>query len=92
MIIIYFVFQTTETLAVDTKLKLRFFLISDNRYFETLASVYRIDDAEDGARGRRIVACFEGMPTADREALFQHLFSMQSETLRMRRISAEEAG
>lgn len=86
------VFNCNEALTVDTKLKLRFFLLSDNRYFETLASVYRVDEAEDGRPGKRIVACFEGMPSADREALFQHLFSMQSETLRMRRINAEDAG
>jgi hypothetical protein len=87
------VFRTDEHLPIDTKLKLRFFLISDNRYFETLASVYRMTEEADGDRKKyRVVALFEGMASAEREALFQHLFSMQSETLRLRRISADEQG
>ena len=87
------VFRTDEVLPIGTKLKLRFFLISDNRYFETLASVYRFaDKTEEGQKQNRVVALFEGMASAEREALFQHLFSMQSETLRLRRISAEEQG
>jgi len=85
------VFNTDEKLDVGTKLKLRFFLISDNRYFETLASISRSEPAEGESGKQRVVACFEGMPSADREALFQHLFSMQSETLRMRRISSEQS-
>jgi len=83
------VFDSTDALAADTRLKLRFFLISENRYFETLATVYRVSDNADGSH--RVVACFEGMAQAERDALFQHLFSMQSETLRMRRISGEES-
>jgi len=82
------VFETNDELATDTKLKLRFFLISENRYFETLAYVYRVDPQDSGRN--RVVTCFEGMPSAERDALFQHLFSMQSETLRMRRIAAED--
>lgn len=86
------VFATDEHLPVGTKLKLRFLLISENRYFETLASVYRIaEKASDGSSKNRVVACFEGMPSGERDALFQHLFSMQSETLRMRRMSMEDA-
>ncbi len=85
------VFQSRETLSVGTKLKLQFFLVSDNRFFETLGYVHRIEDADDPAgTAKRIIVVFEGMATAERETLFQHLFSMQSETLRLRRISAEE--
>lgn len=84
------VFQSTDSLSVGKKLKLQFFLVSDNRFFETLGYVHRIEDAVDNAPGKRIIVVFEGMATAERETLFQHLFSMQSETLRLRRITAEE--
>lgn len=86
------VFAAKDDLPVGTKLKLRFLLISENRYFETLASVYRIAEQGDGDLAKnRVVACFEGMPSGERDALFQHLFSMQSETLRMRRMSMDDA-
>ena len=85
------VFHSRDGLSVGTKLKLRFFLVSDSRFFETLGYVHRVEPAEDGAAGsQRVIVVFEGMSTAERETLFQHLFSMQSETLRLRRISAEE--
>lgn len=85
------VFHTNDALNVGSKLKLRFFLVSDSRFFETLGYVHRVETSENGATGtKRVVVVFEGMSTAERETLFQHLFSMQSETLRLRRISAEE--
>ncbi len=85
------VFEANDSMQVGTKLKLRFFLVSDSRFFETLGYVHRIEDGgSNNAAAKRVVVVFEGMPTADRETLFQHLFSMQSETLRLRRISAEE--
>ena len=85
------VFRADEDMSASTKLKLRFFVISENRYFETLAYVHRTTVDKSGSEIRyRVVACFEGMAQSERDALFQHLFSMQSETLRMRRIAAEE--
>lgn len=85
-------FRTDENLPATTKLKLRFFIVSESRFFETLAYVHRTSEDRSGDQLRyRVVACFQGMATAERDNLFQHLFSMQSETLRMRRLALEEA-
>ncbi len=87
------VFASDEALKLDTKLWLRFVLTSDNRFVETFGSVLKCterDEPEGQPQRYRIVACFHGMPNAERETLIQHLFSMQSQTLRMRRIQADE--
>ncbi len=84
------VFGSTELLPPRTKLLLRFLLISDNRFFETFAAVVRAVDVDDAdSQSYRIAVAFHDMKTAERELLFQHLFSKQSETLRLQRKQAE---
>ena len=85
-------FGANEPLSPGTKLVLRFFLISDNRFFETFCHVVRLSEGDAAASAPykyRVAVEFDGMDSAEREVLFQHLFSKQSETLRMRRIQSE---
>ncbi len=89
------VFGSNEILCPQTKLLLRFLLISSNRFFETFCRVVRIIDAvdiDDCRHSHRIAVAFHGMKAAEREILIQHLFSRQSQTLRLRRKQAESAG
>lgn len=86
------VFGSNEFLHPDVKLHLRFLLTSDSRYFETFCRVIRTvdgDKSDTASYSHRVAVEFHGMNAAEREVLFQHLFSRQSETLRMRRIQSE---
>ena len=88
------VFETNEKLPLQTKLALRFLMISDNRFFETFCRVVRIineTDVDACPHSHRVGVEFHGMNAAEREILIQHLFSKQSETLRLRRIQSEAA-
>ncbi len=88
------VFGSKEILPPQTPLLLRFLLISDNRYFETFCRVVRIideDDADARPGSHRVAVEFHGMNAVERETLIQHLFSKQSESLRMRRMQLESA-
>lgn len=87
-------FGTNEILRVDTKLVVRFLVIPDNRYFEMFASVARFIEMTDEKMGpydHLTAVRFHGMSAAEREDLIHHLFNKQSETLRLRRINAENA-
>lgn len=86
------VFGAAEAYAPETKLVLRLLLESDNRYIETFSRVVRtVDppDASDAGKPHGVAVEFTGMTAAQKEILIQHLFSRESETLRMRRLELD---
>ena len=88
-------FATDKHFEEGTKLALRFLLESDNRYIETFCRVVRNIDPPgdtDASRPYGVAVEFEGMKSAQREILIQHLFNRESETLRMRRLELDAAG
>lgn len=86
------VFSSKQPLTVDDKLYVQFMLSTDNRYVETFARVVRLTDPPD-TTGQDlpygIAVEFLNLPTAQREILIQHMFSRESETLRMRRLEMD---
>ncbi len=85
-------FGSNEILRPQTKLLLRFLLLSANRFFDTFGQVVRFiegDDIDACPHGHRIAVAFHGMKAAEQEILIQHLFSKQSETLRSQRKQLE---
>lgn len=87
------VFGSNEMLAPQTKLRMRFLVISDNRFFETFCRVIRTVDAtnaEDRPHKYSVAIEFYWTNSAERETLIQHLFSKQSQTLRLRRKQSED--
>lgn len=86
------VFASKSAMAVGDKLSLRFLLSSDNRFVETFCKVIRLTDPVDDSNPELrfgIVVEFENMPASQREILIQHMFSRESETLRMRRLEMD---
>ena len=86
------VFPTEKPLEVGTKLYLQFLLEADNRFVETLCHVVRLTESPDDADAEfpyGIAVEFHGMKAEQREILIQHLFSRESETLRMRRLELD---
>ena len=86
------VFGSNQALQPKTTLRLRFLIISDNRYFETFCRVIRTQEEKDSeARPHKysVAVQFHWTNSAERETLIQHLFSKQSETLRLRRVQSE---
>lgn len=86
------IFSSKRQLAVGDKLYIQFLLSADNRYVETFCQVVRLDDppdtsAQDLPYG--IAVEFLNMPPAQREIIIQHMFSRESETLRMRRLEMD---
>lgn len=86
-------FATDELLNPGTHLHLRFLLESDSRYVETFCRVVRNVEppGEDGAGTHGVAVEFHGLKEAEKEILIQHLFSKESETLRMRRLEIDAA-
>jgi len=87
------VFSSAEQMQIDDKLSLTFLLSSDNRFVETFGKVVRLTDPPDASLpelGYGIAVEFENMPATQREILIQHMFSRESETLRMRRLELNE--
>ena len=89
------VFSSTETMQIGDKLHMQLLLAADSRYVESFCNVVRLTDPPDTdnpAYRYGIAVEFVNMPPAQREILIQHMFSRESETLRMRRleIDAEE--
>jgi hypothetical protein len=85
-------FSAEEPLEPGTKLALRLLLESDSRYVETFCEVIRpvlpaIGASDDRPYG--VAVEFRGMKPAQKEILIQHLFSQESETLRMRRLELD---
>ena len=86
------VFSSDKALEVDSKLHLQFLLSSDNRYVETFCRVVRVTDSPDDNRDDLpygIAVEFMNLPPSQREILIQHMFSRESETLRMRRLELD---
>ncbi len=87
-------FSSKQALAVGDKLHLQFLLATDNRYVETFCQVVRLGDPPDSNADVLpfgIAVEFTNMPPALREVLIQHMFSRESETLRMRRLELDSA-
>jgi c-di-GMP-binding flagellar brake protein YcgR len=86
------VFSSSEQLKVGDKLHLQFLLSTDSRYAETFCQVTRLTDppATDSPDLRYGIAVeFVKLPPAQREILIQHMFNLESQTLRMRRLELE---
>lgn len=86
------VFSTKQPLSVGDKLYVQFMLSTDNRYIESFCHVVRLDDSPDSSGQDLpygIAVEFLNMPPAQREILIQHMFSRESETLRMRRLEMD---
>lgn len=86
------VFGAADPYAPETKLSLRLLLETDSRYVETFCRVVRLadpPDPDDQARPYGIAVEFVGMAPAQKEILIQHLFSRESETLRIRRLKLD---
>ncbi len=87
-------FSSQVPLAEGDKLHLQFLLTADNRYVETFCQVVRLGDPPDNKGGEYpygIAVEFTDLPPALREVLIQHMFSRESETLRMRRLELDSA-
>ncbi len=86
------VFSSPRPLSVGEKLHLQFLLSQDNRYVETFCQVVRLVDPPD-TTGQDlpygIAVEFLNMTSSQREILIQHMFSRESETLRMRRLELD---
>lgn len=86
------IFSSERALNVGDKLYIQFLLSTDNRYVETFCRVVRLDESPDTGRTDLpygIAVEFLSMPPAQREILIQHMFSRESETLRMRRLEMD---
>ncbi len=87
------VFSSEHPLGPDDKLYIRFLLSSDNLYVDSFCRVVRLTDPPDTSVPERafgIAVEFVQMPRAQREILIQHMFSRESETLRMRRLQLDD--
>lgn len=87
------VFSSATPMQIDDKLYLRFLLSSDNRYVETFCTVVRLTDPPDTSNPDfkyGIGVEFNGIKPELRETLIQHMFNLESETLRMRRLKLDE--
>lgn len=85
-------FSSKKALSVGDKLHIQFLLSTDNRYVESFCRVVRLDDPPDTSGQELpygIAVEFLNMPPAQREILIQHMFSRESETLRMRRLEMD---
>jgi len=88
------VFSSDKPIEVDSKLHLQFLLSADNRFVETFCRVVRVTDSPDDSRDDLpygIAVEFMNLPPSQREILIQHMFSRESETLRMRRLELDAA-
>lgn len=88
------VFGSSNAFAPETKLLLDLLLEADNRYIETFCRVVRLTDAPssvDPTHAHGVAVEFVGMKPSEKELLIQHLFSRESETLRMRRLKLDAA-
>jgi hypothetical protein len=88
------VFASDRPMEVGTKLYVQFLLSTDNRYVETFSRVVRVADVPPGNDPHMkygIAIEFIGMLAAQREILIQHMFTRESETLRMRRLELDAA-
>lgn len=87
------VFSSERPMQIGDKLYIQFLLSSDNRYVESFCTVVRLTDppdSSDPALTYGIGVEFNGMKPEQREILIQHMFSLESETLRMRRLELDK--
>ncbi|MBT8099913.1 MAG: PilZ domain-containing protein [Gammaproteobacteria bacterium] len=88
-------FGTNEDLRPGTHVSLRFLIASENRYVESFATVIRQSEPPGNDTHHfpyGVAVEFVGMSSAQKEIIIQHLFSKESETLRMRRLELEASG
>ncbi|NNL54999.1 MAG: PilZ domain-containing protein [Woeseia sp.] len=86
------VFGARSALEPESKLALRLLLETDSRYIETFCRVVRVTDPPDADNKELPVGIaveFVGMPPTQKEILIQHLFTRQSESLRIRRLELD---
>ena len=85
-------FATDKPYPAGTRMFVRFLLTDDNRYVETFCQVVRNIDKpteETPELFPAVAVEFQGMKSAQKDILIQHLFNKESETLRMRRLKLE---
>ena len=88
------VFGSDTAMQIGTKLHVQMLLETDNRFVESFATVVRAGDPPAGSDADKtlgIAVEFHGMQPAVREMLIQHMFTKESETLRMRRLEIDKA-
>jgi hypothetical protein len=86
------VFSSERPMRVGEKLHLTFLLSKDNAFFETFAEVIRQTAPVDTSRPERahgVAVSFHGLSPEQRETLIQHMFNVESDTLRMRRLQLD---
>ncbi len=88
------VFSSKVPLKLGDKLHLRFLLSSDSRYVETFCQVIRqVDPPDESSPDLKygIAVEFVDLPPTQREILIQHMFNLESQTLRMRRLELDSS-
>ena len=86
------VLSLADPLDIGTKLYVQVLFESDNHYVETFARVLRVTDSPNGGENGLMFGIaieFTGMKREQREALIQHMFNRESQTLRLRRLDLE---
>lgn len=84
-------FASAHGMTVGARLMLKFLLVSDSHYVETLAKVVRSVPPEESRLdddGYEIAVDFVGMREAESEMLIRHMLSRQSEDIRTARLRA----
>lgn len=85
-------FGADQEYEPGTRMALRFLLAADSRYIETFCTVVRnaeSPDENDPNQPCGIAVKFNGMLSAQKDIIVQHLFDRESETLRMRRLEID---
>ena len=85
-------FGADQEYEPGTRMALRFLLAADSRYIETFCTVVSSEyspDEDDTNRPCGIAVKFNGMLSAQKDIIVQHLFDRESETLRMRRLEID---
>jgi len=86
------VFSSSQPVPLGTKLLVEFLLESDNRFVDAFATVIREVPPPDSGNPNLqhgVAVAFHDMKPELRETLIQHMFSRESETLRMRRLQLD---
>lgn len=85
-------FGADQEYEPGTRMALRILLAADSRYIETFCTVVRnttSPDENDSNQAHGVAVKFNGMHSAQKDIIVQHLFDRESETLRMRRLEIE---
>lgn len=84
-------FAAPHGMTEGTRLMIKFLLVSDSHYVETLAKVIRCESPEMSDlddEGYMIAVEFVGMRETEREMLIRHMLARQSEDIRSARLRA----